>query len=280
MRVRVPIRKADQASRLGGIQTINVDTVVPLPDPLPDGLAGPDASASSGCGHASGQPVHAHEGHGCGAVRQRPPDLGRPRHDDRHPRHRSRPRQPGRQRHEHGPAQDRRLGHLHGSVYGRRPDVAAVGRHRERRRRRVHRVRHCVHRCSRGRHVQVRSHAGGPARRGERVRHRLRRRPQPKRRLRRLLRHPLAGLEQQRPGRLRQRPQLRRRVVDDRLQGQPRHRPLRARQPGDAGERVRPVRRPDRSSGARVRWHRHRLGRPRHPRDRDHVPATASSAAR
>ena len=27
-----------------------------------------------------------------------PPDLGRARHDDRHPRHRSRPRQPGRQR--------------------------------------------------------------------------------------------------------------------------------------------------------------------------------------
>ena len=41
MRVRVPIRKADQTSRLSGIQTINVDTVVPLPDPLPAGSQDP-----------------------------------------------------------------------------------------------------------------------------------------------------------------------------------------------------------------------------------------------
>ena len=41
MRVRVPLKKADQTSRLGGIQTINVDTVVPLPDPVPDGSQNP-----------------------------------------------------------------------------------------------------------------------------------------------------------------------------------------------------------------------------------------------
>ena len=36
VRVRVPLRKADLASRLKGIQTINVDEVLPLPDPRPD----------------------------------------------------------------------------------------------------------------------------------------------------------------------------------------------------------------------------------------------------
>ena len=142
-------------------------------------LAGSDPAAAARRGHAAGQSVSAHARYRGGAVRERTSDMGRPGHHDRHPRHRSRSRPPERQRHEHGPAQDRRLGHLHGSVDGRRPDVAAGGRHRERRRRRIHRVRHCVHRGSRGRHVQVRAHARGSARRGERVRHRLRRRPQP-----------------------------------------------------------------------------------------------------
>jgi len=41
IRVQVPIRKADQASRLGGIQTINVDTVIPLSDPPPNGSQNP-----------------------------------------------------------------------------------------------------------------------------------------------------------------------------------------------------------------------------------------------
>ena len=40
IRARVPVRKADQASRLRGIQTINVDGVLPLPDPSPDGQQG------------------------------------------------------------------------------------------------------------------------------------------------------------------------------------------------------------------------------------------------
>jgi len=37
MRVRVPLRKAEQASRLQGIQAINVDGLIPLPDPVPEG---------------------------------------------------------------------------------------------------------------------------------------------------------------------------------------------------------------------------------------------------
>ena len=41
LRVRVPLKKADQASRLSGIQTINVDTVVPLSDPAPTGSQNP-----------------------------------------------------------------------------------------------------------------------------------------------------------------------------------------------------------------------------------------------
>ena len=41
MRVRVPLRKADATSRLRGIQTINVDTVIPLSDPSPAGSQNP-----------------------------------------------------------------------------------------------------------------------------------------------------------------------------------------------------------------------------------------------
>jgi subtilisin family serine protease len=41
IRVRVPLRKADLASRLKGIQAINVDEVLPLPDPRPDGAIDP-----------------------------------------------------------------------------------------------------------------------------------------------------------------------------------------------------------------------------------------------
>jgi hypothetical protein len=42
IRARVPVRKADQASRLGGIQTINYDATLPLPDPMPDGQQPPN----------------------------------------------------------------------------------------------------------------------------------------------------------------------------------------------------------------------------------------------
>ena len=37
MRVRVSLRKAEQASRLQGIQAISVDGLIPLPDPVPEG---------------------------------------------------------------------------------------------------------------------------------------------------------------------------------------------------------------------------------------------------
>ncbi len=40
IRARVPVGKADQASRLAGVQTINVDGVLPMPDPTPDGSQG------------------------------------------------------------------------------------------------------------------------------------------------------------------------------------------------------------------------------------------------
>jgi hypothetical protein len=41
VRVVVPPRKADAVSRLKGIQAINVDEVIPLPDPTPDGTINP-----------------------------------------------------------------------------------------------------------------------------------------------------------------------------------------------------------------------------------------------
>jgi hypothetical protein len=48
MRVRVPMKKADQASRLTGIQTINVDTVIPFSDPAPTGTQPPSPQPPPG----------------------------------------------------------------------------------------------------------------------------------------------------------------------------------------------------------------------------------------
>ncbi len=41
LRVIMPVRKAESASKLAGIQAINVDAVLPLPDPRPDGAVDP-----------------------------------------------------------------------------------------------------------------------------------------------------------------------------------------------------------------------------------------------
>ena len=41
VRVLMPVRKAESASKLAGIQAINVDAIVPLPDPHPDGAVNP-----------------------------------------------------------------------------------------------------------------------------------------------------------------------------------------------------------------------------------------------
>ena len=50
VRVSVPLRKADQASRTKGIQAINVDEVLPLPDPRPDGAIEPTPQQPPGAG--------------------------------------------------------------------------------------------------------------------------------------------------------------------------------------------------------------------------------------
>ena len=41
LRVIMPLRKAESASKVAGIQSINVDALVPLPDPHPDGAVNP-----------------------------------------------------------------------------------------------------------------------------------------------------------------------------------------------------------------------------------------------
>ena len=56
VRVRVPLRKADQASRLKGIQAINVDEVLPLPDPRPDGVIDPTPQPAPGAGTPRSNP--------------------------------------------------------------------------------------------------------------------------------------------------------------------------------------------------------------------------------
>src|SRR5262245_51490107 len=56
VRVRVPLRKADLASRLKGIQAINVDEVLPLPDPRPDGAIDPTPQPPPGAGTPRSNP--------------------------------------------------------------------------------------------------------------------------------------------------------------------------------------------------------------------------------
>lgn len=48
LRVIMPVRKAESASELGGIQAINVDAVLPLPDPRPDGAVEPTPQPAPG----------------------------------------------------------------------------------------------------------------------------------------------------------------------------------------------------------------------------------------
>jgi subtilisin family serine protease len=50
LRVIMPVRKAVSASKLGGIQAINVDALVPLPDPHPDGAVVPTPQPAPGAG--------------------------------------------------------------------------------------------------------------------------------------------------------------------------------------------------------------------------------------
>ena len=50
VRVIMPMRKADAASKLAGIQAMNVDAVVPLPDPTPDGAVNPTPQPAPGAG--------------------------------------------------------------------------------------------------------------------------------------------------------------------------------------------------------------------------------------
>ena len=56
VRVSVPLRKAMQASRLKGIQAINVDEVLPLPDPRPDGVIDPTPQPPPGAGTPRSNP--------------------------------------------------------------------------------------------------------------------------------------------------------------------------------------------------------------------------------
>ena len=83
------------------------------------GRRGRGGPAGSGRRHAERQPVHADPRHRRDRVQAEVPDRRRPRHHDRHPRLRRRPRPPGPGADVHRRAQDRRLGHRHQPVRGR-----------------------------------------------------------------------------------------------------------------------------------------------------------------
>jgi hypothetical protein len=56
VRVSVPLRKAMDASRMGGIRAINVDEVLPMPDPRPDGAIEPTPQPPPGAGTPRSNP--------------------------------------------------------------------------------------------------------------------------------------------------------------------------------------------------------------------------------
>ena len=97
LRAVVPTGKAGSVSGIAGVDGVDVDDVIPLDDPSPgpNGQVHPTPYAPPSASTPRGQPLHADRRHRRGPVRPGAPDVGRPRHDDRHPRPRRGPRAPG-----------------------------------------------------------------------------------------------------------------------------------------------------------------------------------------
>ena len=127
IRADVPTEKVAQVASNASVQAVDLDEVVPLPDPRPRGRRRDRQPAAAGRHHAPRQPVHADPGHRRRRVPRRASDLGRPRRDDRDRGLRRLARSPEPERHQHRRAQDRRLGDRHGSPDRRRPDLDQHG---------------------------------------------------------------------------------------------------------------------------------------------------------
>ena len=71
VRADVPTDKVKEAFALSGVLASDIDALIPLPDPRPDGVSAVLAQPRAGCGDAAPERVHADPGHGCGPVRRR-----------------------------------------------------------------------------------------------------------------------------------------------------------------------------------------------------------------
>ena len=117
VRALVPTSAVTKAVKLPGVAALDLNESIPLEDPRPDAAASkgkgktPALYPAPGATHAGRQPVHADRRDRLGRLQAGPPEVGRPRHHDRHPRLRRRPRPPGAADDHHRRAQDRRLGH-------------------------------------------------------------------------------------------------------------------------------------------------------------------------
>ena len=120
LRVSVPIAQVKAVAALASVQSVDVDELVPLPDPRPDpeGIAPISQSGGAERRDSSRQRVSAHRRDRCCAVHRSAPDLGRSRRDDRRgrSRHHSRSSEPAH--HLHRREKGRGLGDGHRSVYG------------------------------------------------------------------------------------------------------------------------------------------------------------------
>ena len=117
IRAVVPRAKAESAAAVDGIQAVDLDEIIPLDDPRPQGSGRPDAADPARVPRTPRNNPYMPIGDtGAAAVPRRPPDVGRPRRHGRHPRLRDHARPPGAARRPRtGEREDRRLGHLHRS---------------------------------------------------------------------------------------------------------------------------------------------------------------------
>ena len=124
IRASVPVGQVKAVAALGSVQLVEVDELVPLPDPRPEGIAPLVPQVPPVGSDSSQQSVPADRRDRRRPVHRCTSDVGWPRRHDRRRRSRHHARSPEPAHHLDRRKKDRGLGDRHRSVHRRRPDVA------------------------------------------------------------------------------------------------------------------------------------------------------------